>query len=249
MDMKKNWLSDCHVWLIIIIAFICVIIALFVFRGIGDIIGGITSPIVGLVTIGLLYSTLRAQNKHNEFNRLLDLQTQIQSLNNQLIFKYTTSNRVMVTGQKQVEGRGIFDFNNLDLWWYKDENPSILYSRYQMLMRNVELIDTTVRQFINLIFYPNEITPAEKTSFREFAKLYIEQIQIIYTILSIDDRVDIIHIEDELFSLDGPDWDDVVENAHDENNPLRKAGSDDREKYKVKAAELEEILQSLNSMK
>ncbi len=115
-------------------------------------------------------------------------------------------------------------------------------------MRKVELIDATVRQFTNLIFSSNKIAIEEKTSFCEFAKLYIEQIKIIYTMWSMA-RVNIIYTADELFSLDGPDWDDVVEKTHDENNPLRKAESDDREKYKLKAAELEEILQSLNSMK
>lgn len=99
---------------------------------IGDTISRITAPFIGLLSIVLLFITLQEQIKinkktisHNDFNLLLSLQSQIQDRNSNLIFKYDINNT-------RVEGRGIFDFDNL--YMHNDYDISISTGNYNSVI-------------------------------------------------------------------------------------------------------------------
>lgn len=91
---------------------------------IGDTIGGITSPIVGLMSIILLYITLCEQQKYNiqqkidnRINHLLAVQNDLNSLNNNVFYK------CIVDGQ-ETQGNGLLQLIHL---WHTNAEIRFLY--------------------------------------------------------------------------------------------------------------------------
>lgn len=144
---------------------------------IGDTIGGITAPFVGIISIILLYITFQEQIKinkkqsnDNDFTKILGIQNQILDLHNAFRFRYDTD---------QVnEGKGIFELVLLDNLIYNTSIPNALYGG---ILNNVRLIDNLLHQLLRLNFV-SSLDNDIKKDFYDFAKVYAEPIIAFYNI-------------------------------------------------------------------
>ena len=151
---------------------------------IGDTIGGITAPIVGLVSIFLLWWTFRAQLKFNEdqekinkeqkkFNdasRVLSMQTQVMQIDDSIRYGFSTADRVH-------EGRGSASLRNLQKG--TSANVRMPYEILISLIDRVHMLDVSVSSLVN-VANTSKLTDDEKKSTTAIALVYIEDILVFY---------------------------------------------------------------------
>ena len=147
---------------------------------IGDTIGGITAPIVGLVSILLLWWTLRAQlefnirqegiNKQqsmfNDASRVLSMQAHIMQIDNSIRYLYTSRGHA-------VEGTGCSKLSLLQRNVLID--VKITYEELMSLIEKVHILDVSV---CSLVLFTNgsELSSEEKRSTMSIALIYIDKI-------------------------------------------------------------------------
>lgn len=181
---------------------------------IGDTIGGITAPIVGLISILLLYATLKEQininkrqQKDNDFILLLNIQNQIQEINKNIKFEYYVGN---ADGNL---GTGIFNLSYLDSIIYK--NIKIANIELKMVLSQLSLMDASIMQFLKMNHQSN-IERESKIAFYIFAQTNAQQIIYIYD-LSIRNVIELIFSPEEI------DPEDIF---NEDINPLVKRKND-----------------------
>lgn len=175
---------------------------------IGDTIGGITAPIVGLVSIFLLWWTFRAQLKFNEdqqkinkeqkkFNdasRVLSMQTQVMQIDDSIRYGFSTVDRTH-------EGRGSASLRNL-----QKGTPANVRMPYEVLLSlidRVHMLDVSVSSLVN-VANTSELTDDEKKSTMAIALVYIEDILFFYEMVyshNIEYLLPISEVGNELVGL------------------------------------------------
>lgn len=178
--LKRHWTLFLVILLILALPYIFTRDALFGISfsntgNIGDTIGGITAPFVGLVSIILLYITLyeqlkinRKQTNDSDFNKILNLQNQIQDKSSNLTFMYDTDRRN--------EARGLFSLVLLNNTLNDTSMPSTMY---RALLRQVKLIDNSIHQFLK-INYNSYLDTDTKLDFYNIAEAYANEIIAFY---------------------------------------------------------------------
>ncbi len=163
---------------------------------IGDTIGGITAPFVGLVSIILLYITLREQLKINrkqtndsDFNKILNLQNQIQDKSANLTFHYDFDIRI--------ESKGIFTLGILDNSIHRTTIQSFYF---KSLLRQIKLIDSSIHQFLKINYY-SDLDFDTKLDFYNMAQAYAEEIICFYDLI----ERGVIGIVGSIDEIDSPD--------------------------------------------
>lgn len=219
--IKENWKLSIAILLIFVMLFLLTRETLFdkldftKTGNIGDTVGGITAPFVGLISIILLYLTLKEQirindnqKKENNYNKLLNLQTII--LNNNSAFRFRFNSAIGIN-----EGKGVFELNNLYSEIYNTSIPSV---SFDAIIMNIKVLDYSIRQFIKLNFR-SDLDEDEKAEFYNFGKAYAEQILFFY-----DLRIrNVIEIIPTMAEIDPPDYPVInagAEEAEDRNNPM-----------------------------
>lgn len=147
---------------------------------IGDTIGGITAPIVGLVSILLLWWTLRAQmdfnakqdtinkeqKKFNDASRVLAMQAQIMQMDENIWFGYSTIDRTH-------EGKGCSSLRILQKG--TPAKVRIPYEALTSLIEKVHMMDVSVCSLVN-VAKNSDLTNEEKKSTLSIALIYLDSI-------------------------------------------------------------------------
>lgn len=137
---------------------------------IGDTIGGITAPIVGLVSIILLYITLKEQRGFNaqqvidnRVNHLLAIQNDLNALNDITTYKYRLDDR-------DTFGKGLVDLEKLT-----QTNSSLIFDHLELngLFRSCVLARVMCGQMKE---FSTNLDESTKTSFESFAFCYLNSL-------------------------------------------------------------------------
>lgn len=175
---------------------------------IGDTIGGITAPIVGIVSILLLWWTLRSQLKFNEdqdkinkaqrvFNdasRILSMQAQIMQLDNNIRFGYSTRDRMH-------EGNGCSSLRIL-----QKGTPAEVRIPYDILIgliEKVHILDVSVSSLVN-VTNESALSDDEKKATMSIALIYIHDILDFYEMAkthNVDYLLPLSEVGNELLDL------------------------------------------------
>ena len=175
---------------------------------IGDTIGGITAPIVGLVSIILLWWTFRAQLKFNEeqaeinkeqkiFNdssRVLSMQAQVMQIDDSIRYGFSSTDRTH-------EGRGCASLRNLQKG--TPANVRIPYSVLISLIDRVHMLDVSVSSLV-YVAKTSELTDGERKSIIAISLVYIEDILSFYEMAdshNIEYILPLSEVGNELISL------------------------------------------------
>lgn len=149
---------------------------------IGDTIGGITAPIVGLVSIMLLYMTLKEQQKYNtqqtvdnRISHVLAIQNDLNSLSDKTSYKYIFDGQL-------VSGSGIINLGRLS-----QTNSSFTFDYVELngLLQSCVLARVICEQIQK---FSIDLEESTKTSFESFAFCYLNSL---YKFLSAIDRSNI----------------------------------------------------------
>ena len=155
---------------------------------IGDTIGGITAPIVGLISIILLWWTLqarlkfnqdqerinKAQRKFNDASRVLSMQTQIMQLDENIRFGYSTKDYTH-------EGRGSSSLCNL-----QKGTPANVKIPYDVLLSVIDkayMLDVSVTSLVN-VAKESDLSDEERKATMSIALVYIENLLHFYEMAS-----------------------------------------------------------------
>lgn len=150
---------------------------------IGDTIGGITAPIVGFVSILLLWWTLKEQlefnakqdrinqeqQKFNDANRILSMETHILHLDDNLHFGFSGFG-------KSLEGHGV---SSLRLLEEGLGEISIAKSELEFIIDRVHVIETAVCSMVSFLNQINISKEEKKASF-DMAFMYLSYIKSFY---------------------------------------------------------------------
>lgn len=138
---------------------------------IGDTIGGITAPIVGLVSIILLYITLKEQRDFNaqqvidnRVNHLLVIQNDLNALNDITAYKYRLDDR-------DTFGKGLVDLEKLT-----QTNSNLIFDYLELLnglFRSCVLARVMCGQIKE---FSTNLDESTKASFKLFAFCYLNSI-------------------------------------------------------------------------
>ena len=162
---------------------------------IGDTIGGITAPFIGLLSILLLVWTLQEQirinQKQTEFNdkqikyndatRILSLQTQIMQIDDSIRFGYCTKSSLQ-------EGRGCSSLSLLQKGTL--EEVSILYDELEMLIDKVHMLEKSNALLIEIV-NKSDLLEEEKRAALIIPQIYLNEIKQFYDLV-LSDKVDYI---------------------------------------------------------
>lgn len=150
---------------------------------IGDTIGGITTPIVGLVSILLLWWTLREQVKFNaqqisinDASRILTMQSQIIQMDENIHFAYSTID-------KTFEGKGCASLRLLQKG--EPSNVRIPYEVLKSLIERVHILDVSVSSLVN-VTKASSVSDSEKKSTCSIAMVYITELLYFYNLIAND---------------------------------------------------------------
>lgn len=182
---------------------------------IGDTIGGITAPVVGLCSIILLYYTLKeqmnfnkSQSKDNKMTQLLGLQSDIIQMNERVKFSFRNS-----SSEPLIEVSGVCSLNLLET--VNDYKPYIELCQYRYL--NEEL-----KVFLELCcHYYNYLDSAEEQEIKiagsEVVQTYFQELEHFWGNV-ISDRVSVrVGTMDNYKDTDGEgitsEMDDLKEDA------------------------------------
>lgn len=175
---------------------------------IGDTIGGVTAPIVGIVSIILLWLTFREQLKFNEkqdtinneqkkFNdasRVLSMQAQLMQIDDSIRYGFSSMGRIH-------EGRGSSSLRNL-----RKGTPADVKIPYEVLITlidRVHMLDVSVSSLVNVAIQ-SALTEAEKRSIMAIARVYLEDILNFYEMVdshNIDYLLPLCEAGNELIGL------------------------------------------------
>lgn len=151
---------------------------------IGDTIGGITAPVVGLVSVLLLWWTLREQlrfntkqdtinndqKKFNDASMVLSMQTQIMQLDNSIRYYYTTYDAV-------VEGRGYSSLSVLKRG--TAAKVAIAYDEFLSLIEKIHILEVSVCSLVTLT-QKSSLSEEEKQSTCSITRVYLNAIKNFY---------------------------------------------------------------------
>lgn len=143
---------------------------------IGDTIGGITAPVIGSISVFLLYLTLieqvtinREQKRYNDINRAISMQTQIIQMCIELEFKFSDNNRCQV-------GRGL---QSLGVLARSYDGVKICSSSMRSLIDDVHTIGSSINIWV--FFLRNSDMYAETKSLSaNIAATYLRKIKSFY---------------------------------------------------------------------
>ena len=181
---------------------------------IGDTIGGITAPIVGLVSILLLWWTLRAQmdfnakqdainkeqQKFNDANRILAMESHILHLDENLNYAFTVLGNTL-------EGHGISSLKLLV--GGPDRDIVVVREELEHVIDRVHVIDIALCSMVQYII-KSSLDPEEKKSSIGMAELYLSYIDDFYCDLTAG-KIKLI------FAIDDLHWEAVdAENPYEE---------------------------------
>lgn len=150
---------------------------------IGDTIGGITSPIVGLLSVFLLWLTLKEQlafnkkqdsinkeqQKFNAANRILAMETHILHLDENLNYGYSGFGRTL-------EGHGV---SSLRLLEARNQDISIAQSELDYIIDRVHVIETAVCSMVDFLGQSGLEREEKKASYG-MAEMYLSYIRDFY---------------------------------------------------------------------
>lgn len=151
---------------------------------IGDTIGGITAPIVGLLSVLLLWLTLRAQQtfnekqdsinkeqqKFNDANRILAMESHILHLDENLNYGYTGFGRTL-------EGHGV---SSLRLLEAGNQDIAIARSELEYIIDRVHVIETGVCSMVDYLG-KSHLEIEEKEASYGMAEMYLSHIVDFYS--------------------------------------------------------------------
>lgn len=144
---------------------------------IGDTIGGITAPIVGLISILLLWWTLteqlkfnKEQTKFNDANRILSMETHLLHLDDYLHFGPTDS-------KNTIQCNGITDLKRL--FDGSIENVGIAANELEKTIDHVHIIDTAASSLISFLNQSGLDIQEKKASYT-MAEMYLSNISDFY---------------------------------------------------------------------
>ncbi len=168
---------------------------------IGDTIGGITAPFIGLLSIVLLVWTLneqikinKEQKRFNDESRILSMQTQIMQLNDNIRFGYSSFIENTVGG-------GCSSLRNLQRG--TPAKVTIPYDELMALIQKVHILDVAVCSLIN-VTNEADLKMEEKKSTLAIALFYIDDILHFYDMVEseqIDFLLPLDNAGSELISL------------------------------------------------
>lgn len=148
---------------------------------VGDTIGGITAPIVGLVSILLLWWTLREQVKFNrqqmsinDASRILTMQSQIIQMDDNIRYAYSTADRVH-------EGKGCASLRVLMKG--TPSNVRIPYDTLKALIERVHILDVSVSSLVN-VTKSSSLSKSEKKSTCSIAMVYVTELLQFYKLIA-----------------------------------------------------------------
>ena len=150
---------------------------------IGDTIGGITAPIVGLISIILLWKTLKSQQdfntaqdeineeqqKFNDANRLMSMEAHILHLDENMTFSFTGLERVL-------SGKGVASLYLLEK---NGTNNQIVRAELEHIITRVYVIDSAVCSMVDFL-NQSKISKEEKTASICLAEMYLSSITSFY---------------------------------------------------------------------
>lgn len=150
---------------------------------IGDTIGGITAPIVGLVSILLLWWTLRSQlefnarqerinieqKQFNDANRMLSMEVHILHMDENLSYAYTGLGRIL-------EGHGVASLKMLAI---NSSEVKIVRSELACIIAKVHVIETAVCSMLDFLD-KSSLSKEEKTASLGMAEMYLTDISDFY---------------------------------------------------------------------
>lgn len=139
---------------------------------IGDTIGGITSPIIGIVSIFLLIWTLKEQlefnkkqAKDNALNQIHTLQSQIIQMDERFIFYFTEEHK------RNTQLTGISSLNTLKTW--NNNNVSINVLQAQSILGQLEIFISLCNCYKERL---NETTYFNASPYNDFVSGYQQEI-------------------------------------------------------------------------
>lgn len=182
---------------------------------IGDTIGGITAPIVGLLSVFLLWLTLKEQlefnkrqdeinkdqQKFNDANRILSMESHILHLDENLYYAYTCFARAF-------EGHGV---SSLRLLVSRTDNDiAIVQSELEFLIDRVHIIETALCSMVDYI-NKSSLVAEERKSTIAMAELYLSYIHGFYGDVTAG-KIQLIHAVADLHceELDAQDPDEQI---------------------------------------
>ncbi len=150
---------------------------------IGDTIGGITAPIVGLISILLLWWTLKSQQEFNstqekinqeqrlfnDANRLMSMEAHILHLDENMTFYFSGLNSVL-------PGKGVASLYLLEK---NGTNNQIVRTELEHLVARVYVIDSAVCSMVNFL-KQSQLSKEEITASICLAEMYLSSINSFY---------------------------------------------------------------------
>lgn len=168
---------------------------------IGDTIGGITAPIVGIVSILLLWWTLKEQmkfnkkqaeindeqRKFNDASRIISLQSQVLLTDENIKFCYSCSGRTY-------QGEGVASLQYLRKGL--KTNVAIPYEELTDLIEKIHILEMAVCSLVDTI-EKSSLDETDKISTLSTAKVYIDAIKLFFEMLDQDNIDYILPLESE----------------------------------------------------
>lgn len=162
---------------------------------IGDTIGGITSPIIGILSVILLYLTLKQQNEinaeqknYNDINRAIAMQSQIKQMDYDMEFVYSDSKMCHKANGSQ----------SLHVLNRSYDGIKISSIELDNLITNVHNLELSISMWIMFLRDSDMYEETKKLS-ANIADTYLHRIQAFYSDI-INDRIDYILVDNEQFN-------------------------------------------------
>lgn len=152
---------------------------------IGDTIGGITAPFVGLLSAGLLVWTLyeqikinREQKSFNDTSRVITILSHVQQIDDSIFFLFSSPSSIS-------EGRGLSSLKNLDS--YSGGDAWIAFEEVVLVEHKVELIASAIISLC-VVIEDSFMGKQDQDAYREIAALYLGQLESFYDLV-VQDRI------------------------------------------------------------
>lgn len=148
---------------------------------IGDALGGMTAPIIGLANVILLYWTLREQvrinreqRKFNDANRVMNMSMQVTQRADELHFGYSSNHGIMI-------GKGLSSIQLLDR---SIANIGIAEEEFELLFEKVQQLDNmTTLLYLTLTDKSLSLDENEKKIMLESLKTYLVKFSFFYSLI------------------------------------------------------------------
>lgn len=165
---------------------------------IGDALGGITAPIIGLASVILLYLTLqeqvkinKEQKRFNDANRILNMSAHISQMVDSLRFCYSSNQGVMV-------GHGLSTIPILDSL---SSGVGIAEEEFNQLFEKIIQLDTiTTFYFLTLTDNTLDLSENEKSLLLQSLSPVLEKYSMFYNLV-LESRISVFPIFNQQNSL------------------------------------------------